>query len=400
MGIDQAILSTGINNAPGGKDGTVAVRELAGGCLCCALSTVTSAALVQLLRTTKPDRLIIEPSGLAHPKALLDLLQSEHLRTSLAVKPIICLVDLSTFSFPSNRQQEERTDGDDSSNFQGAVAVSHIVIGTKLDICSDEQVDGFIKWAKALQPKKMKVLACSNSQVDQDSLGILPRETFPPPPTDNDNEDAPPVVSSLAVQEGKVDVLGKEMKKKVWLTNAAEGIDDDVDDEQPTPGNPVRKESSSSTSSTSTSSTSTCGWIFHSDDIFDAAAVQSFAESAWPFILRLKGVVRVQQEPPKWSLVSIGARGADLTTKAAAAVDGTATSENMTKKNNNNNNNSEKVLLQELEGHQDSKDSRLEIIVGATLAVQNSSGESEVGEALTRRDWQKIETLLLKLFLK
>jgi G3E family GTPase len=37
-------------------------------------------------------RLLIEPSGLAHPAALLDMLRGEHLGTSLALLPVICLV--------------------------------------------------------------------------------------------------------------------------------------------------------------------------------------------------------------------------------------------------------------------------------------------------------------------
>ncbi len=43
------------------------VRELAGGCLCCTLSGPLGVAIAQLVRNAKPDRLIIEPSGLGHP---------------------------------------------------------------------------------------------------------------------------------------------------------------------------------------------------------------------------------------------------------------------------------------------------------------------------------------------
>ena len=43
------------------------VKELAGGCLCCALSGPLGASVAQLVRKAKPDRLLIEPSGLGHP---------------------------------------------------------------------------------------------------------------------------------------------------------------------------------------------------------------------------------------------------------------------------------------------------------------------------------------------
>lgn len=58
--------------------GRVVVRELAGGCMCCSLSGPLGAAIAQLVRNAKPDRLIIEPSGLGHPAGLLDVLKVCH----------------------------------------------------------------------------------------------------------------------------------------------------------------------------------------------------------------------------------------------------------------------------------------------------------------------------------
>ncbi len=49
-------------------------------------------AIAQLLRATKPDRMWIEPSGLGHPAALVDVLRGEHLASALDLQPIICLV--------------------------------------------------------------------------------------------------------------------------------------------------------------------------------------------------------------------------------------------------------------------------------------------------------------------
>ncbi len=63
VGIDAAAIeaSSATGSCP------VAVKQLAGGCMCCALSGPFSAAIAQLLRNTKPGRLLIEPSGLGHP---------------------------------------------------------------------------------------------------------------------------------------------------------------------------------------------------------------------------------------------------------------------------------------------------------------------------------------------
>ena len=53
-------------------DGGVIIREVAGGCLCCAVAAPFTVAVTQLLRRAKPDRLIIEPSGLGHPGRVHD----------------------------------------------------------------------------------------------------------------------------------------------------------------------------------------------------------------------------------------------------------------------------------------------------------------------------------------
>ena len=52
-----------------------------------------AAGIAQLVRRAKPDRLLIEPSGLGHPAGLVDVLQGEHLRSSLQLQAILCLLD-------------------------------------------------------------------------------------------------------------------------------------------------------------------------------------------------------------------------------------------------------------------------------------------------------------------
>ena len=61
--------------------------------MCCTLAGPMAAGIAQLVRLAKPDRLLIEPSGLGHAAGLVDVLQGPHLRTSLLVQTILCLVD-------------------------------------------------------------------------------------------------------------------------------------------------------------------------------------------------------------------------------------------------------------------------------------------------------------------
>ena len=84
VGIDQALFA-------GRED--VSVKGLPGGCLCCQLAFVLQAGLVSLIHQTRPDRLIIEPSGLGHPAGLIDVLRSEGLASALELEEVITLLD-------------------------------------------------------------------------------------------------------------------------------------------------------------------------------------------------------------------------------------------------------------------------------------------------------------------
>ena len=49
------------------KHDRVAILEVPGGCMCCAAGLPMKMALSQLLFLGRPDRLLIEPTGLGHP---------------------------------------------------------------------------------------------------------------------------------------------------------------------------------------------------------------------------------------------------------------------------------------------------------------------------------------------
>ncbi|WP_447555141.1 CobW family GTP-binding protein [Vreelandella sp. EE22] len=108
----------------------VVVKGLPGGCLCCQLAFVLQAALVNLLARTKPDRLIIEPSGLGHPAGLLDLLRGEAFASVLQVRDIIATLD-------PRRLDEARVREHDTFNDQ--LAVADAVVLTMVEQASPEQ---------------------------------------------------------------------------------------------------------------------------------------------------------------------------------------------------------------------------------------------------------------------
>jgi G3E family GTPase len=85
IGLDAALLTTG--------DDGIALGEVAGGCLCCVNGAPFQIGLGRLLRKARPDRLLIEPSGLGHPVQLIKQLHEAPWIGVLAIQPSVMVLD-------------------------------------------------------------------------------------------------------------------------------------------------------------------------------------------------------------------------------------------------------------------------------------------------------------------
>lgn len=90
VGIDAALLESG-------EDG-VTIAEVAGGCLCCVNGVPFQVGLTRLLRRARPDRLLIEASGLGHPAPLMQQLARSPWDSVLRVHPLTLVLDASGLS--------------------------------------------------------------------------------------------------------------------------------------------------------------------------------------------------------------------------------------------------------------------------------------------------------------
>ena len=90
IGLDAALLERG--------DDGIAMAEVAGGCLCCVNGAPFQVGLGRLLRKARPDRLLIEPSGLGHPAQLLAQLRQPPWLGVLAVQPALVVLDAAALA--------------------------------------------------------------------------------------------------------------------------------------------------------------------------------------------------------------------------------------------------------------------------------------------------------------
>lgn len=135
VGVDGAILQ---------GQGAV-VREVPGGCLCCVAGVPMQVALNRLIAREKPDRLLIEPSGLGHPARVLELLRSPQYRRVLELKATLGLVD-------PRKLGDERYTG--HSSFRDQLNLADILVGTKDDLLTESDRQRFMDWSQSFQPPK------------------------------------------------------------------------------------------------------------------------------------------------------------------------------------------------------------------------------------------------------
>ncbi|MCG9677289.1 GTP-binding protein [Vibrio sp. Isolate23] len=135
IGIDGAMLT---------EQGAM-IKEVPGGCMCCAAGVPTSVAITALLRT-QPDRLIVEPTGLGHAHKILATLTSVQFRDYIDLRATIGLVDPRNLSRPKYLENQ---------NFIDQLSIADIVIGNKVDECHVSDVDAFNDWVADQNPPKI-----------------------------------------------------------------------------------------------------------------------------------------------------------------------------------------------------------------------------------------------------
>ena len=120
------------------QENTVFIKEVPGGCMCCTAGLPMQVALNQLLKKAKPDRLFIEPTGLGHPKEVLQSLTSDAYRDVIALQKVLTLVDARKLS--DTRYTEHAT-------FNQQIAIADIVVGNKQDLYQDGDKNALIAYA-------------------------------------------------------------------------------------------------------------------------------------------------------------------------------------------------------------------------------------------------------------
>ncbi|MEZ8140578.1 GTPase [Enterovibrio norvegicus FF-33] len=154
VGVDGAFLS---------EQGAL-VKEVPGGCMCC-VAGLPMAIGINALLAQNPDRLLIEPTGLGHPKDIIGKLLSEHYANYIELNATITLVD------PRNFADARYTE---NQNFRDQLALADVVVANKTDLSSVDDIAAFDDYVASSEIPKQASGYVEQGQLNPDWL-MLPR---------------------------------------------------------------------------------------------------------------------------------------------------------------------------------------------------------------------------------
>lgn len=257
IGIDGGLLA----------DSGAVLKEIPGGCMCCVNGLPMQVGLNMLLQQAKPDRLLIEPTGLGHPKQILTLLTSEVYKNWLTLNASLCLLDARSLS-------DQRTI--ENENFRDQLAAADIIVANKSDVYSDQDNQALSAWQNQWAAGRDIVIAAQGA-IDI-SLLDKPRLNAAPLP-DGAHHHSHAAKRGLAA----LSLPGNQRWRRAL--NQADGY-------------------------------ASCGWIFDVDTVFDTVALLDWVRLA-P-VARVKGVMQIKE-----GTLLVNRQGQDLRieTRSVAPLD-------------------------------------------------------------------------------
>ncbi|PVZ68795.1 CobW family GTP-binding protein [Pelagibaculum spongiae] len=257
VGIDAAILQSQV------PDQQLAIKEVPGGCLCCTAGLPFQIGLNQLISKQRPDRLIIEPTGLGHLSEIIKTLQAEHYQDVLQLQSVICLVDPVALSDARYIEHEV---------FQDQLQQADVVLANKIDQSSAKDIEIFEQLIERLQP-------AISAKVEQGKIEAewlnLPHKAHLTPAHGHQHADHQTPALSGASLQGDEDWRRFESKGQGYVS---------------------------------------CGWIVVDAAIFDE--IQLLGWVSGQQVERIKGVVRTNQG---WRIINVRDGIASMTSIDEAA---------------------------------------------------------------------------------
>ena len=179
VGIDGEILK-GCGDAACPEENIV---ELANGCLCCTVADEFMPALDQILaREPRIEHIVIETSGLALPKPLVQAFHWPAIKSRVTVDGVVAVVDGAALAegqvaadlaaLSAQRSADPALDHDDPIEevFEDQIACADLVVLNKRDLIDAPGLDKAVRAIEVALPRSVRIVTVSEGRVDPGAL--------------------------------------------------------------------------------------------------------------------------------------------------------------------------------------------------------------------------------------
>jgi cobalamin biosynthesis protein CobW len=179
VGIDGEILK-GCGDAACPEENIV---ELANGCLCCTVADEFVPALDQILaREPQVEHIVIETSGLALPKPLVQAFHWPAIKSRVTVDGVVAVVDGAALAegqvaadlaaLSAQRMADPALDHDDPIEevFEDQIACADLVVLNKRDLLDAPGIDKAVAVVAGALPRAVRIVTVADGKVDPAAL--------------------------------------------------------------------------------------------------------------------------------------------------------------------------------------------------------------------------------------
>ena len=159
------------------------IVELTNGCLCCTVQEEFYPTMQELLkRRDKIDNLVIETSGLALPKPLVQAFRWPAIRNSATVDGVVTVVDAKALAegsivgdlaaLEAQRQADPNLEHETPLEelFEDQLGCADLVLLTKTDLVDSGNLEKVINYLKSELPSGVKIVSCNEGEINPDIL--------------------------------------------------------------------------------------------------------------------------------------------------------------------------------------------------------------------------------------
>ena len=152
IGVDGALLASSQDSY---TTNDIAIREVSGGCVCCTSQLPLQIALSCLLSDHHPKRLLIEPTGLAHPRELIKQLSAPHWQTALKMQAVITVLNALQWQTDKYRNHE---------GFQAHIRDADVLVLNRYAQLSTDEKQALQTWIEKLNAQVFIIWTESDNQ--------------------------------------------------------------------------------------------------------------------------------------------------------------------------------------------------------------------------------------------